>query len=237
MQPARRLERAPLDGPVAARGAHGVGQRLEHARLHVAQPADVDVRRGIGADPRIGPSFLYPGTGYGGSCFPKDVKALLRTAQDAGMRLELLAAVEDVNERQKSVLVEKARRRRGHPEGDPQPWLDRFRDEYNHLRPHEALQMQTPASRWHPSPRPYAGPRDPVDPAGAETGVLNSLGALRLNRRNWQIAGALAHQPVHLQHIGDRVLIFYANTLLRELDLAGEGSTMVEPSPANHLKL
>ena len=133
--------------------------------------------------------------------------------------------------------LEKARRRRGHPEGDPQPWLDRFRDEYNHLRPHEALQMQTPASRWHPSPRPYAGPRDPVDPAGAETGVLNSLGALRLNRRNWQIAGALAHQPVHLQHIGDRVLIFYANTLLRELDLAGEGSTMVEPSPANHLKL
>jgi transposase InsO family protein len=133
--------------------------------------------------------------------------------------------------------LEKARRRRGHPEGDPQLWLDRFREEYNHLRPHEALAMQTPASRWRPSPRPYVGPRDPQYPAGAEIRILNSLGALRLNGRNWQVAGALAYQPVQLQHIEDRVLVFYANTLLRELDLAGVGSTMVEPTPANKLTL
>lgn len=133
--------------------------------------------------------------------------------------------------------LEKARRRRGHPQGDPQLWLDSFRNEYNQLRPHEALDMQTPATLWCPSPRPFTGPRDPVYPAGAEVRLLNTLGALRLNGRNWQVAGALAHQPVHLQRIDNRVLVRYANTLLRELDLAGEASTMVEPSPANQIHL
>jgi UDPglucose 6-dehydrogenase len=70
--------------------------------------ADIEmVRKGIGSDPRIGTHFLYPGTGYGGSCFPKDVKALIRTGQDAGMALGVLQAVEDANERQKHVLVRK----------------------------------------------------------------------------------------------------------------------------------
>jgi transposase InsO family protein len=133
--------------------------------------------------------------------------------------------------------LEKARRRRGHPEGDPQPWLDRFREEYNQVRPHEALTMQTPASCWQPSLRAYQGPRDPEYPASADIRTLNANGALRLEGRNWQIAGALAHQPVRLHRIQDRVLVFYANTLLRELDLAGLGSTMVEPSPANQIKL
>jgi transposase InsO family protein len=133
--------------------------------------------------------------------------------------------------------LEKARRRRGHPEGDPQPWLDRFREEYNHLRPHEALHMKTPANLWRPSELIFTGPRDPVYPAQAEVRQLNTLGALRLNGRNWQVAGALAHQLVHLKRINDRILVFYANTLLRQLDLAGEGSTMVEPSPANKLNL
>jgi len=133
--------------------------------------------------------------------------------------------------------LEKARRRRGHPQTDPQLWLDRFREEYNHLRPHEALDMETPASRWQPSQRPYTGPHDPVYPADAEVRQLNSLGALRLNGHSWQVAGALAHQPVLLQRIEDRILIFYANTLIRELDLAGMGSTMVEPMPANILNL
>lgn len=70
--------------------------------------ADVEmVRRGIGSDPRIGNKFIYPGTGYGGSCFPKDVKALIRTAEEKGYELEVLKAVDHVNEKQKSVLFHK----------------------------------------------------------------------------------------------------------------------------------
>nr|WP_299488089.1 UDP-glucose/GDP-mannose dehydrogenase family protein [uncultured Allomuricauda sp.] len=70
--------------------------------------ANVDlVRKGIGSDTRIGNKFIYPGTGYGGSCFPKDVQALVRTADEYGHSLEVLKAVESVNYRQKSVLVEK----------------------------------------------------------------------------------------------------------------------------------
>lgn len=70
--------------------------------------ADVNmVRRGIGSDTRIGRKFLYPGCGYGGSCFPKDVKALIKTAQRAGYPMEVLQAVDRVNERQKGILFEK----------------------------------------------------------------------------------------------------------------------------------
>ncbi len=70
--------------------------------------ADVSmVRKGIGSDTRIGNKFIYPGTGYGGSCFPKDVQALIRTADEYGHSLEILKAVESVNYRQKSVLVSK----------------------------------------------------------------------------------------------------------------------------------
>jgi UDPglucose 6-dehydrogenase len=69
--------------------------------------ADIEmVRQGIGSDPRIGWHFIYPGAGYGGSCFPKDVQALARTAQQSGYRAELLDAVESVNDRQKSHLFE-----------------------------------------------------------------------------------------------------------------------------------
>jgi UDPglucose 6-dehydrogenase len=71
--------------------------------------ADVNaVRKGIGSDRRIGRYFIYPGTGYGGSCFPKDVKALIKTSDDIGYDLAVLKAVEAVNERQKSVLFAKA---------------------------------------------------------------------------------------------------------------------------------
>ncbi len=72
--------------------------------------ADVDmVRQGMGTDPRIGPKFLYPGIGYGGSCFPKDVKALVNTARTNGYDMKVLRAVEEVNARQKRVLFEKFR--------------------------------------------------------------------------------------------------------------------------------
>jgi UDPglucose 6-dehydrogenase len=73
--------------------------------------ADIEkVRTGIGSDPRIGYAFIYPGAGYGGSCFPKDVKALERSARDVGHEARVLAAVEAVNERQKHVLFEKISR-------------------------------------------------------------------------------------------------------------------------------
>lgn len=68
------------------------------------------VRKGIGTDTRIGKKFLYPGCGYGGSCFPKDVKALIKTAEQNGYRMEVLRAVESVNERQKSILFDKLMR-------------------------------------------------------------------------------------------------------------------------------
>jgi UDPglucose 6-dehydrogenase len=68
--------------------------------------ADVDqVRRAIGADRRIGPSFLFPGVGYGGSCFPKDVQAIVKFTADKGYDFQILKAVEKVNHRQKSVLA------------------------------------------------------------------------------------------------------------------------------------
>ena len=76
--------------------------------------ADVNkVRRGIGSDHRIGFSFIYPGCGYGGSCFPKDVKALIRTAGEQGYEPKLLQSVEDVNNAQKGILVEKVKKRFG----------------------------------------------------------------------------------------------------------------------------
>ncbi|MFV0419638.1 MAG: UDP-glucose dehydrogenase family protein [Dysgonomonas sp.] len=70
--------------------------------------ADVNmVRKGIGADARIGSKFLYAGCGYGGSCFPKDVKAIIKTAKDLGHRMEILEAVEKVNDNQKNILFNK----------------------------------------------------------------------------------------------------------------------------------
>lgn len=86
----------------------------ELANLADVLGADIDqVRRGLGADPRIGPGFLYAGTGYGGSCFPKDVQALCRTAQASGQSMRILRAVEAVNEEQKLVLVRKLREHMG----------------------------------------------------------------------------------------------------------------------------
>jgi len=86
----------------------------ELANLAERLGADIEeVRRALGADPRIGYQFLYAGAGFGGSCFPKDVKALQRTAEEAGRPLRLLAAVAQVNEAQKHVLAGKIRARFG----------------------------------------------------------------------------------------------------------------------------
>ena len=86
----------------------------ELANLAEKLGADIElVRKGIGSDPRIGFHFLYPGVGYGGSCFPKDVRALIRTAQEAGQNLQVLQAVETANDAQKNVLGQKITQRFG----------------------------------------------------------------------------------------------------------------------------
>ena len=86
----------------------------ELARLAERVGADIElVRAGIGSDPRIGTHYLYAGTGYGGSCFPKDVKALIRAGRDIGLDLGVLQAVEAANDRQKLVLVDKVVERFG----------------------------------------------------------------------------------------------------------------------------
>jgi len=90
----------------------------ELANLAESIGADIEeVRRGIGSDPRIGYQFLYPGAGFGGSCFPKDVKALRRTAAEAGRPLRVLGAVEEVNDAQKHVMGQKIGKRLGSLKG------------------------------------------------------------------------------------------------------------------------
>jgi UDPglucose 6-dehydrogenase len=80
----------------------------EIANLCELTGADVNlVRKGIGSDNRIGNKFIYAGVGYGGSCFPKDVKALIRTGQEVGYPMRILQAVEDINQGQKGILVNK----------------------------------------------------------------------------------------------------------------------------------
>ncbi|MBO0357392.1 UDP-glucose/GDP-mannose dehydrogenase family protein [Hymenobacter sp. BT186] len=84
------------------------------ANLCEIMGADVNmVRKGIGSDARIGTKFIYPGIGYGGSCFPKDVKALIKTAAENGYQMQVLKAVESVNEAQKEVLFDKVKKHFG----------------------------------------------------------------------------------------------------------------------------
>ncbi|KPK60528.1 MAG: UDP-glucose 6-dehydrogenase, partial [Gemmatimonas sp. SG8_38_2] len=86
----------------------------EVARMCELTGADVSlVRRGVGSDQRIGPKFLFPGPGYGGSCFPKDVKALVRTAEEHDYDFKILRAVEEVNETQKRYFLRKIEKRFG----------------------------------------------------------------------------------------------------------------------------
>ena len=103
--------------------------------------ANVDmVRKGIGADARIGSKFLYPGCGYGGSCFPKDVKALAKTAKEYGYTMGVIEAVEAVNERQKAILVEKLVKLLGDVEGRTIAlWGLAFKPETDDMREAPAL--------------------------------------------------------------------------------------------------
>jgi UDPglucose 6-dehydrogenase len=111
------------------------------ARLCEAVGADVThVRRGIGSDRRIGPAFLFPGPGYGGSCFPKDVKALTRTGTDNDVRLGILDAVESANEDQKQVVFRKLKRHLGDLSGRTiAVWGLAFKAETDDVRESPAL--------------------------------------------------------------------------------------------------
>jgi len=103
--------------------------------------ADVNaVRKGIGSDPRIGNRFIYPGIGYGGSCFPKDVKALVRTGRENGYALRILQSVEDVNEDQKAVLFNKVKAHFGDLKGKHfAMWGLSFKPETDDMREAPAL--------------------------------------------------------------------------------------------------
>lgn len=115
----------------------------EIANLCDLTGADVDmVRKGIGADIRIGNKFLYPGCGYGGSCFPKDVKALARTAREHGYEMQVIEAVERVNERQKSVVFDKLRQELGDLRGRRiAVWGLSFKPETDDIREAPALEV------------------------------------------------------------------------------------------------
>ena len=101
------------------------------------------VRRGAGADSRIGTHFFYPGVGYGGSCFPKDVKALMATSDDTGFALEIIGAVDRVNTRQKQVAVSKLRRALGDalPECTIAVWGLAFKPRTDDIREAPALSL------------------------------------------------------------------------------------------------
>jgi len=104
--PSAEMTKYAANGMLATR----ISFMNEIANLCDKLGANVDaVRKGVGSDSRIGQSFLFPGPGYGGSCFPKDVKALVSMGTGCGVPLEVLAAVESANERQKRVLVQKVR--------------------------------------------------------------------------------------------------------------------------------
>ncbi len=103
--------------------------------------ADIlSVRQGIGSDPRIGSQFLYAGIGYGGSCFPKDVRALIHTGKECGFDMEILTAVEAVNERQKGIFVDRLQRELGDLTGKKiAVWGLAFKPETDDIRDAPAL--------------------------------------------------------------------------------------------------
>jgi UDPglucose 6-dehydrogenase len=104
--PSAEMTKYAANGMLATR----ISFMNEIANLCDKLGANVDfVRKGIGSDSRIGQSFLFPGPGYGGSCFPKDVKALVKTGAESGVPLDVLAGVESANDRQKQVLLAKVR--------------------------------------------------------------------------------------------------------------------------------
>jgi transposase InsO family protein len=125
--------------------------------------------------------------------------------------------------------LQRALNRRGFPERHLQAWLDDYRWEHNHVRPHEALDLRTPASVWRPSGRRYH--RQPSRweyPAGAWVLKVDPQGKIEVTGRKWKISKALCGEWVRLVQIEQRVLVYYCATLFREIDLQLQCSTIVE---------
>jgi transposase InsO family protein len=125
--------------------------------------------------------------------------------------------------------LERALTHRGVPDQDHQQWLDDYRREHNHIRPHEALGMQTPASRWQPSPRAYQPNPQPWEyPQGAWTLKVDNHGMIDIKNQPYRIAKSLIGERVRIVKAEQRYLVYYCNTLIRELDPETKRSTIVE---------
>jgi transposase InsO family protein len=122
-------------------------------------------------------------------------------------------------ERMHGALQRAVSRRKANPEDAR--WLESFRQEYNSVRPHEALAMATPASRWRPSARPFQQePREWEYPAGMEVVRLHGEGQFRWHHRRWDVSRALRHQCVGIEQLGDRAIVYFCHTPIRELHLS-----------------
>jgi len=118
-----------------------------------------------------------------------------------------------------------------------QPWLDEFRHEYNHVRPHEGIGMRVPAQRWRPSERRYRGePRDWEYPAGWEVHRLNGEGRLNWRGQRWEVSRALRHQRVGLQRCQERILVYFCNLALREIHLHTGQNIILPANPFRDLQ-
>jgi transposase InsO family protein len=138
-------------------------------------------------------------------------------------------------ERMHGALQQAIRKRKADPED--QRWLDAFRTEYNQVRPHEGLQMATPASRWKPSPRRFPASIKEWDyPFTATSLRLNGEGRLRWRGRRWEISSALRDQLVGVETMGDRAIVYFCRTPMRELDLQNGTATPIIGQPMRSLQ-
>lgn len=133
--------------------------------------------------------------------------------------------------------LQRALQRRGFPLHNPQAWLDQYRWEHNYVRPHEALDMQTPATRWCPSLRRY-DPHPPrwEYPQDAWVLKLDCQGKLDIQGRKWKISRALSGEWVQVVPVEHRMMVFYCTTLVRELDPGIQRSKIIErwiPGPSS----
>ncbi len=113
--------------------------------------------------------------------------------------------------------------------GDIQNWLDGFRWEHNYVRPHEALGMLTPSSRWQPSRRAYdPNPRPWEYPAGARVLKVDYHGQVKIQHHGWNVGKAFSGEWVQIVPVGERFQVYYCATLVREIDLRIQRSTKVE---------